>query len=96
MHPCEAYDGSILALFPRVTGMNLRRAVELLNTTVPWENLGFIVDGRFLFSQRTLQTLMLPSAFNELRDPKLVKVVAPEGGGASVELGRRSNGVWCG
>lgn len=96
LHPCEAYDGSILALFPRVTGMNLRRAVELLNTTVPWENLGFIVDGRFLFSQRTLQTLMLPSAFNELRDPKLVKVVAPEGGGASVELGRRSNGVWCG
>jgi adenine-specific DNA-methyltransferase len=93
LHPCEAYDGSILALFPRVTGMNLKRVVELLNTTVPWGDLGFIVDGRFLFSQRTLQTLVLPSVFNELRVPQLVKEVPPEDGNVAGELRRRSNGV---
>lgn len=68
-HPCEAYDGSILALFPKIEGMNIARAVDLLNTVVPWADLGFVVDGRFLFSQRSLETLMLPKDFNELRRP---------------------------
>ncbi|MDR3159648.1 MAG: class I SAM-dependent methyltransferase [Zoogloeaceae bacterium] len=64
-HPCKAYDGSILALFPKVK-MDMRRAVHLLNHAVPWEELGFVVDGRYLFTQRTLQTLMLPGVFSEL------------------------------
>ncbi|MFZ2854715.1 MAG: class I SAM-dependent methyltransferase [Rhodocyclaceae bacterium] len=71
-HPCETYDGSILALFPKVEGMDIQRAIELLNNAVPWADLGFIVDGRFVFSQRTLQTLMLPPVFNELRLPRQV------------------------
>ena len=65
-HPCKAYDGSILALFPK-TEMNIDHAVELLNASVPWEELGFIVDGRYLFTQRTLATLILPDAFASLR-----------------------------
>ncbi len=65
-HPCKAYDGSILALFPKTT-MNIDCAIELLNTSVPWEELGFIVDGRYLFTQRSLATLMLPEAFASLR-----------------------------
>jgi len=66
LHPTTAFDGSILALFPRNPQMNLERAVELLNTAVPWEALGFRVDGRYLFAQRSLQTLMLPARFSEL------------------------------
>lgn len=62
-HPCTAYDGSILALFPKIQGMDLGAAIDLLNTAVPWDELGFVVDGRFLFSQRTLQTLVLPECF---------------------------------
>ena len=65
-HPCKAYDGSILALFPKME-VNIDRAVELLNVSVPWEELGFIVDGRYLFTQRSLATLILPEAFASLR-----------------------------
>ena len=65
-HPCKAYDGSILALFPK-TEMNINQAIELFNDTVPWEELGFIVDGRYLFTQRSLTTLLLPEAFTSLR-----------------------------
>ncbi|MDR2690375.1 MAG: class I SAM-dependent methyltransferase, partial [Azoarcus sp.] len=65
MHPCEAYDGAILALFPKMA-MDTRYAVELLNNAVPWEELGFVVDGRYLFTQRTLATLMLPDIFSKL------------------------------
>ncbi|MDX5363142.1 MAG: class I SAM-dependent methyltransferase [Pseudazoarcus pumilus] len=72
-HQCEAYDGSILALFPQVEGMDMARAVELLNTAVPWAELGFVVDGRFLFTQRSLASLLLPEVFNELRRPQAVK-----------------------
>lgn len=71
-HKCEAYDGSILALFPKVEGMDMELAVKLLNTAVPWADLGFVVDGRFVFSQRTLQTLVLPKDFNTLRMPRAV------------------------
>jgi adenine-specific DNA-methyltransferase len=66
LHPAAAFDGSILALFPKDPAMDLAHAVALLNTAVPWEALGFRVDGRYLFAQRSLQTLMLPAAFGEL------------------------------
>ena len=48
----EAYDGSVLALFPKL-GVDPDRAVHKLNTT-DWEKLAFICDGRLLFSQRSL------------------------------------------
>ncbi len=63
IHSCTAYDGSVLALFPKNPRMNLQSALELLNKKVPWEKLGFVVDGRFIFSQRTLQTVILPDDF---------------------------------
>lgn len=66
IHPCTAYDGSILALFPKNREMNIDRALALFNDAVPWEELGFFVDGRYLFTQRSLATLMLPEAFAEL------------------------------
>ena len=66
LHENPAYDGAILALFPNDTSMDLVEATRLLNTAVPWEALGFRVDGRFLFTQRSLQTLILPECFSGL------------------------------
>lgn len=48
-----AYDGSVLALFPK-NGIDVAQAVEKLNK-VDWESLGFVCDGRLLFSQKSLQ-----------------------------------------
>ncbi len=76
VHDCPAYDGSILALFPKYPEMDLGRVVDLLNSAVPWEHLGFVVDGRFLFSQRTLETAMLPAVFREMQKPALIKTTA--------------------
>ncbi|MDQ8023705.1 MAG: class I SAM-dependent methyltransferase [Moraxellaceae bacterium] len=68
LHDCRDYDGAILALFPRIKGMDMGRAVELLNTAVDWEELGFKCDGRHLFTQRSLQTCLLPATFAEFFD----------------------------
>jgi adenine-specific DNA-methyltransferase len=65
-HPCKDYDGSVLALFPCREGIDLERAISLLNTAVDWEELGFVCDGRYLFTQRSLQTCMLPGCFGDL------------------------------
>jgi len=73
VHECTAYDGSVLALFPKYPDMDLTRAAELLNTAVPWDHLGFVVDGRYQFSQCTLATVMLPEVFSELQRPALVR-----------------------
>ena len=67
-HTCRAYDGAVLALFPLVE-MNIEKTIELLNDAVPWEDLGFIVDGRYLFTQRSLATLILPEVFSDLLPP---------------------------
>lgn len=49
-----AYDGSVLALFPKCgRGIDGERAVACLNSA-DWGGLGFVCDGRFLFSQRSL------------------------------------------
>ncbi|MDR1064145.1 MAG: class I SAM-dependent methyltransferase [Azoarcus sp.] len=65
-HPCTAYDGSVLALFPKNGEMNIECALASFNEAVPWEELGFVVDGRYIFTQRSLATLMLPEVFADL------------------------------
>ena len=52
-----AYDGSVLALFPKKK-INLSKAVEKLNQT-DWNKKGFLCGGRLLFSQRSLQNTPL-------------------------------------
>lgn len=67
LHHCKAYDGSVLAVFPRfkVDLATLQKLCEMLNN-VDWEELGFVCDGRFLFSQRSLENSMLGSEFGEV------------------------------
>ncbi|MDR2032836.1 MAG: class I SAM-dependent methyltransferase [Azoarcus sp.] len=81
-HPCTAYDGSILALFPKNRKMDIDRALALFNNEMPWEDLGFFVDGRYLFTQRSLETLLLPEAFAGLLPTAHASANAPFGGSA--------------
>ena len=67
LHDCLNFDGSILALFPRHTQISRRDLIEctmMLNHEVDWQQLGFVCDGRFLFTQRSLQTCLLPDKFS--------------------------------
>lgn len=67
IHSCNAYDGSVLAIFPKFE-VNSRFLQELcirLND-IDWEELGFVCDGRFLFSQRSLENCMLDSSFGDI------------------------------
>ena len=64
LHSCKAYDGSILAIFPKFkVDVKIPKIIcEKLNS-INWEELGFVCDGRFLFSQRSLENSMLDSSF---------------------------------
>ena len=53
----EAYDGSVLALFPRQE-LDLEQAAARLNDA-DWRRLGFVCGGRYLFSQRSLENAAL-------------------------------------
>ncbi|MFT4173622.1 MAG: class I SAM-dependent methyltransferase [Rhodocyclaceae bacterium] len=63
-HPCNDYDGSILAIFPVDPRIDPAHAAAALNG-VPWDELGFVCDGRYLFSQRALQHCLLPEGFEQ-------------------------------
>lgn len=65
LNDCRNYDGSILALFPHRTDLDqgvLQRLTAMLNE-VDWQELGFVCDGRHLFSQRSLENALLPEEF---------------------------------
>ena len=67
LHDCHAFDGSILALFPKNRKISRRDLIEctmMLNNEVDWQQLGFICDGRFIFTQRSLQNCLLPAKFS--------------------------------
>ncbi len=53
-HQSTAYDGSVMALFPKNPSMDIKRAMDKLNK-VNWSNLGFTCGGRLLFTQRSLE-----------------------------------------
>jgi adenine-specific DNA-methyltransferase len=72
LHDCNAFDGSVLALFTKDERMPRRELIEctlLLNRAVNWQELGFVCDGRFLFTQRSLQTCLLPEKFARFLPP---------------------------
>jgi adenine-specific DNA-methyltransferase len=62
VHDCPHYDGSVLAIFPKDPVVDVHALAQALNR-VDWEDLGFICDGRFLFSQRSLEQTLLPGVF---------------------------------
>ncbi len=63
---CKAYDGSVLAVFPKFEcdDVLIQNVVNDLNK-VDWQELGFICDGRYLFSQKSLENTVLPDWFNK-------------------------------
>ena len=61
-HPCLRYDGAVLAVFPHRRGSNADEFAAALNA-VDWADLGFVSSGRFIFTQRSLQTAPLPLDF---------------------------------
>lgn len=62
LHPCRHYDGAVLALFPHDRNADLPALCAALNR-VDWAELGFICDGRFIFTQRSLENAPLPAGF---------------------------------
>lgn len=62
LHPSNDYDGSVLAVFPRNQQVNLQEVCRALND-VNWYELGFVCDGRYLFSQKSLESAPLPINF---------------------------------
>ena len=62
VHPCNDYDGAVMAVFPRRADVDIEAFRDALNA-VDWADLGFVCDGRFLFTQRSLENAPLPAAF---------------------------------
>lgn len=62
VHDCVHYDGAVLAVFPHNAAADPIRLRDALNA-VDWGDLGFVCDGRFLFSQRSLENAPLPEVF---------------------------------
>lgn len=63
VNDCKNYDGSVLAVFPNKQNVDLKELCEKLNS-VNWYELGFICDGRYIFSQKSLENSLLPDYFN--------------------------------
>ncbi len=79
LHDCNSFDGAVLALFPKHQRMHRRELIEctlMLNKEVDWQELGFVCDGRFLFTQRSLQTCLLPDKFSRFLPPEAKKDAA--------------------
>lgn len=62
IHDCKDYDGAVMAIFPHREDIDIAAFRDALNA-VDWADLGFVCDGRFLFSQRSLENAPLPVAF---------------------------------
>ena len=62
VHPCNDYDGAVMAVFPRRADVDIEAFRDALNA-VDWADLGFVCDGRFLFTQRSLENAPLPAEF---------------------------------
>ena len=69
VHDCPDYDGSVLAVFPHDATIDAHLLAEALNR-VDWADLGFVCDGRFLFTQRSLEQTCLPENFEKFVSKK--------------------------
>ena len=66
IHNCKAYDGSVLAIFPKknISKTELNKLKDMLNN-VNWKELGFYTNGRYIFSQRSLENTLLSDKFKK-------------------------------
>jgi adenine-specific DNA-methyltransferase len=62
IHNCKNYSGSILGIFLQDPKQDEILAAEMLNC-VNWEELGFYSEGRYSFTQRSLENILLPDYF---------------------------------
>jgi len=62
LHDCPHFDGAVMALFPHERQADLPALTHALNA-VDWRELGFVCDGRYIFTQRSLENAPLPPAF---------------------------------
>ena len=62
LHDCPHYDGAVLAVFPHRADVDVAALRAALNG-VDWADLGFVCDGRHLFTQRSLENAPLPAEF---------------------------------
>ena len=62
LHPCPHFDGAVMGVFPHRPDVDLAAFRDALNH-VNWDDLGFVCDGRHLFTQRSLENAPLPAAF---------------------------------
>ena len=68
VHDCTHYDGAVMAIFPRDPAVDVHALAAALNA-VDWADLGFVCDGRFLFTQRSLEQSPLPASFRVFLPP---------------------------
>ena len=68
VHQCTHYDGAVMAIFPRDPAVDVAALAAALNG-VDWADLGFVCDGRFLFTQRSLEQAPLPVSFRAFLQP---------------------------
>ena len=68
----KAYDGSILAIFPKFKcNKKLLEQFKKDLNSVDWNDLGFMVGNRYIFNQKALENVCLPSKFSKYK--KLIK-----------------------
>lgn len=75
LHPSPHFDGAVLAVFPLRPDVDLVAFRDALNE-VDWSDLGFVCDGRHLFTQRSLEQAPLPERFRPFL-PEAVPTPAP-------------------
>ncbi len=62
VHESNCYDGSVLAIFLINQDLDVTKMCDELNK-VDWFELGFVCDGRYIFSQKSLEDCVLPDNF---------------------------------
>ncbi len=64
IHKSIYYDGSILGIFPKNKNIDIYELKDMLNK-LDWEELGFVCDGRYIFTQKKLENVILPEYFKK-------------------------------
>jgi hypothetical protein len=65
----------VLAIFPHDPAVDVQALAAALNS-VDWADLGFVCDGRFLFTQRSLEQTPLPASFEAFAPGRRCKIAA--------------------